>query len=184
MSTPPLAPSGPGKAAEGKGEEGGCRSPGAVQHHTRELWATEPQRQELQGSHAGLQNRGKGPLSLSPLCQSGLSSLETRYSEQGPRTSSCSITGKLAGNVESQAPPQALPIRDSERRPACQHQEREGFSVSMDISSLFGNRKKYMHLHTHGNICIYVHIYCIYLYTNIDMYRNIYSYKSCVCKIT
>ena len=165
MSTLHLAPSGPGKAPEGKGEEGGrglqeprcCPEPhqGGLAHGIAVAGAAR-------GSHAGLKNRGKRLLSLSPLCWSRPSSLETPYSEWGPQTSSCSITQKLAGNVESQAPPQALQIRDSERQPTCQHQQRVGFSVSMDISNLFRNSKKCMHLCTRSNICIYVHIYCVY----------------------
>lgn len=125
MSTLHLVPSGPEKAPEGKGEEGGrgsqeprcCPEPhqGGLGHGTAAAGAAR-------ASHAGLKNRGKRPLSLSPLCRSRLSSLETRYSEWGPQTSSCSITRKLAGNIESQAPPQALQIRDSKRQPTCQRQ--------------------------------------------------------------
>lgn len=63
MPTLPLVPSEPGKAAEGKGrkEEGGRRSPGAVQNHIREVWATEPQQQELlEEAMLGSKTEGRG----------------------------------------------------------------------------------------------------------------------------
>ena len=68
MPTLPLVPSDPGKAAEGKGKEGGrgsqeprcCPEPhqGGLGHGTAAAGAAG-------GSHARLKNRGKGPLSLS-----------------------------------------------------------------------------------------------------------------------
>lgn len=118
----------------------------------------------------GSKTEGRGRF-LSPLCQSGLSSLrDYRYSERGPQTSSCSITGSSLEMWSLRPHPrpfQSEILRGSQ--PASIKSVR--VSVSMHISSLFGNSKKYMHLHTHIVIYAYMCIYIVYTY--IYKYRHV-----------